>query len=340
MQKAFALLISMLCLGHAFGQELQEIVERDRSGKGFRVLSYNVENLFDTIADGSNNDEEFLPTSKKQYGSMKYRHKVSNVAKVIRSVGGWQAPELVGLIEVENRTVLLDVVEHESLQKGNYRIAHFDSPDPRGIDVALLYDSTLFEVIHLQRIPITKERMRTRDILFVSLLVEKKDTLHVFVNHWSSRRGGKEKSSYKREIAAAELKHYTDSLQRFSQNSNILVMGDFNDSPRDKSVNLLCGADSWPLVNMCSAFGQNTGTYKYRGVWDVIDQIMVSPALVGGQSGLQVNDEQATVFNHAMLLVKDEKYGDVYPKRSWKGAYYNWGFSDHLPVFLDVSFTK
>ena len=341
MQKVFTCLIGVFFTIGVFGQDLQSKVEWDRSGKGFRVLSYNVENLFDTIADGTNNDEEFLPSSQKQYNSIKYRHKVSNLAKVIRSTGGWQAPELVGLIEVENRLVLLDLIEHESLKKVNYRIAHFDSPDPRGIDVALLYDSTLFQAVHLQRIPVTKEGLRTRDILFVSLLVNQKDTLHVFVNHWSSRWGGKEKSSYKRELAASTLKLFTDSLQRHSKHANVLLLGDFNDSPSDKSIGILCDSiASFPLVNTCINIDKNTGSYKYRGVWDVIDQIIVSPSLKNGHAGLVLKDEQAVIFNHPMLLVEDDKYGDFYPKRCWKGAYYNWGFSDHLPIFIDIQFTK
>ena len=339
MHRAAHLLVFFMLLGTLNGQDLAEIVERDRVDIGFRVLSYNVENLFDTIADGSHQDEEFLPQSEKQYNTGKYRHKIGNLAKVIRSVGGWKAPELVGLIEVENRGVLIDLARHESLKKGQYRIAHFDSPDPRGIDVGLLYDSTMFELIQLSRIPITEKGMRTRDILFVSLKTNSSDTIHVFVNHWSSRRGGKEKSSYKREIAAKVLKSYTDSLYEHSPDVNMIIMGDLNDSPQDKSAMILSQAEHMPLVNLCDDLDPNTGTYKYRGVWDVIDQVMVSQAMVSGASGLQVKDA-AVIYNDRELLIEDDKYGDYYPKRCWKGNFYNGGYSDHLPLFIDVYFTK
>jgi len=317
---------------------LDDVIERDREGSAIRVVSYNVENLFDTIADGSNNDEEFLPHAEKNYNSSKYFHKIGNLAKVIRGVGGWRAPEIVGLIEIENRGVLLDLVSHASLKKGNYKIAHFDSPDPRGIDVALLYDSTIASVLHLEPITIAEENLRTRDILYVKLLVAQKDTLHTFVNHWSSRRGGKEASSYKREIAAGILKTFTDSIQKQHAHANILIMGDFNDSPVDPSIQLLVAAKDFSLINLTDGFSATQGTYKYRGVWDVIDQIIVSPNLLLQDSELKVLDNRAYIYQKDFLLVEDEKYGDYYPKRCWRGNFYNGGFSDHLPIFVDISF--
>ena len=322
----------------SFAQTLDDVVEREREGMAIRIVSYNVENLFDTIADGSSNDEEFLPSATKNYNSSKYWHKIGNLAKVIRAVGGWDAPEIVGLVEIENRGVLLDLISHASLKQANFKIAHYDSPDPRGIDVALLFDSTIASVLHVQRIEINEQNLRTRDILYVKLLVASDDTLHAFVNHWSSRRGGKEASSYKREIAASILKRVTDSIQKNNFNAKILVMGDFNDSPVDPSIQLLVTKNEFALTNLTGNFSQTEGTYKYRGVWDVIDQILVSSALLNQNVGLKIPDNRAYIFKKDFLLVADEKYGDYYPKRCWRGDFYIGGFSDHLPVFVDVSF--
>lgn len=331
----------LLIAGAAFCQPLEQVIEREREDKTIRVVFYNVENLFDTIADAHVADEEFLPSAVRAWDTKKYKIKISNIAKSIRTIGGWQAPEIVGLAEIENRSVLLSLAKHHSLKEANYSILHFDSPDPRGIDVALLYNTKIVEVIYAEPIRVEMEHSRTRDILYAKLLVRKSDTLHVFVNHWSSRSGGKEESEYKRVAAAKTLQHITDSIFRTSLHSNILVMGDLNDGPREASVSVLTDTSlTHSFTNLMVSLPQTEGSHKYRGVWDYLDQILVSPALKDGSSNMKVLENRAYIGKLDFLLEEDDRYGDFYPKRTWKGDAFVGGFSDHLPVFCDLHFKK
>ena len=316
-------------------QTLEEALEQDREGKAIRVVFYNVENLFDTIADAGIQDEEFLPKSDKQWNTVRYRTKIANLAKTLRAVGGWQAPEIIGLAEIENRTVLIDLIQHNVLATTNYGIVHYDSDDPRGIDVGLCYNQDLLEAVYAEPVKMRAENVRTRDILYVKFLVNQQDTLHVFVNHWPSRRGGQEASQHKRLFAAERLKNKTDSILQQDRNANILAMGDFNDTPRDTSLRFLTNTTNLPLLNLMTALPETSGSHKYRGVWDYLDQILVSQSLMDNEI-LQLSYPQGYVFKQPFLLEDDEKYGDFYPMRSWKGNFFISGFSDHLPVFVDV----
>lgn len=301
----------------------------------FRVAFYNVENLFDTIDDAGVHDEEFLPNSQKSWSSWRYQAKVANMAKVIRAVGGWQPPDIIGLVEVENRGVMIDVTQHPVLRNANYGIVHFDSDDARGIDVGLCYRTENIEVLQAQALKINTLSMLTRDILYAALLLNKKDTLHIFVNHWPSRRGGKEASEHKRVWAAQNLKHKTDSILQASPNAAILAMGDFNDTPNDSSLHVLSEAPNFALNNLMTDLPQTEGSHKYHGVWDYLDQILVSDALMGG-GYLSLAKPTATVFRASFLLEVDDRYSDFFPKRTWKGDYFINGFSDHLPVYVDI----
>ncbi len=339
--KATLTIFCSLLLATVFGQTLEEAVERNREGNSVRVVFYNVENLFDTIADANIADEEFLPTAVKAWDTKKYRIKVANTAKTIRAVGGWQAPEIVGLAEIENRSVLLSLANHTALKAANYAVLHFDSPDPRGIDVALLYNQNSVEVLFASPIKVRLENSRTRDVLYAKVLVAQKDTLHLFVNHWSSRSGGQQESEPKRVAAAKTVKHVTDSILSTQKNANILVMGDFNDSPKDASLQILSNTNNaQPFTNLMSALPATSGSHKYKGVWDYLDQILVSGAVLQGKSGLALVNKSAYVFSQDFLVEADDRYGDVYPKRTWKGDMFVGGYSDHLPVFCDLSFKK
>lgn len=337
--KKLFILSALLCIAQFAFAQWQQAVEQPRENS-FRVAFYNVENLFDTVADAKIRDEEYLPQSEKNYNSRKYRIKVANIAKTIRAIGGWQAPEIVGLAEIENRSVLIDLIDHNALQKANYGIVHYDSKDPRGIDVALLYSKKLATVLYARPITVEMEHSRTRDILYAKLLLKQSaDTLHVFVNHWSSRWGGKQASEYKRIAAAKTLKKVTDSLQ-INGVKNILVMGDFNDAPRDNSLGLLTNqTGNLPLKNLMLNLPPTRGSHKYKGVWDYLDQILITQSLKNETSKLHVRNNRAYVFTADFLSTNDEKYGDIYPYRSWKGSYFTGGFSDHFPVFCDLVFT-
>ncbi len=320
-------------------QDLQEALEFDRTDKAVRVVFYNVENLFDTIDDAKLRDEEFLPNSEKNWNTPKYRLKIANLAKTIRAVGGWKAPELVGMAELENRLVMLDLAAHPVLAAANYEVLHYDSDDPRGIDVGLLYNRELIEVLYAEPIKMRMENVRTRDILYAKLLVADVDTLHLFINHWSSRRGGKEQSEPKRIAAAEIVKMHTDSIQKHNANAAILVMGDFNDEPIDESLMTLTAAEEFPFINLMAEMPVTTGSHKYRGVWSYLDQILVSGCMLDQCGNLGIR-ERAYVYSDSNLLEEDERYGDFYPYRTWKGPVFSAGFSDHLPVFVDVIYNK
>jgi len=338
MQKTSLLIALFLSLA-IYGQTLPEVLDEERQGNAFRAVFYNIENLFDTLDNASVQDEEFLPNAEKQWDSRKYRIKISNMAKAIRSVGGWQAPELIGLVELENRKVLLDLTAHTALRSGNYEIVHYDSDDPRGIDAALLYNTELFSVIYSKPIKMRLEDVNTRDILYVKLLVAQKDTLHVFVNHWPSRRGGKEQSEAKRVKAANILRGVVDSILADNPLANILAMGDFNDAPADKSMLVLAGASSaHSLTNLMATMPNTQGSHKYNGMWDYLDQLLVSPSMLSQTSGLGLKHEMAYVFNVDFLVESDDRYGDFVPFRTWKGPVFIAGFSDHLPVFVDITY--
>jgi predicted extracellular nuclease len=321
------------------GQSLQEVLDEERQGSAFRAVFYNLENLFDTLDAAGVQDEEFLPNAEKSWDSRKYRIKVANMAKAIRSIGGWQAPELVGVVEVENRKVLLDLIDHPALKSAYYEIVHYDSDDPRGIDAALLYNPELFKVIYAKPIKMRLENVRTRNILYVKLIAAKKDTLHVFVNHWPSRRGGKEQSEAKRVKAADILRGVIDSILENNPAANILAMGDFNDAPTDKSLIVLAGeGNNKALNNLMATLPKTQGSHKYSGNWDYLDQLLVSQALIANNAGLVLKHQKAFVFNVDFLVENDDRYGDFVPFRTWKGPVFIAGFSDHLPVFVDITY--
>jgi len=328
------ILLLTLFIGQIQAQNWQEAVETDREGKAVRFVFYNVENLFDTILDAGIDDSEFLPNSAKAWNSVKYRLKVGNLAKVIRSTGGWQTPDLVAVCEIENRYVLQDLARHEALKSAGYQIVHYDSNDPRGIDVGLLYSPKNLEVLHSEPIRMRVENLRTRDILYVKFLLAKTDTIHVFVNHWPSRRGGVEASEPKRMAAAQILAATIDSIQKNNTTANIVVMGDFNDTPNNNSLKYL--AEKQNLTNLMSGQPVTSGTHKYRGVWDYLDQIIVSQPLLVQKNTVRINHNKSFIFQAGYLLEEDEKFGDTFPFRTWKGDVFINGFSDHLPVFIDI----
>ena len=205
----------------------------------FKVVFYNVENFFDPGIDSVNIDLEFTPPGEKHWTWSRYKVKLGHLYKTLIAVGAWDPPGLIGLCEVENRKVLDDLVNKTPLSKLEYKVVHFDSPDHRGIDCALLYLSKRFQPIHSFTLPVRFQDnpdFTTRDILYVQgILTETGDTLHVFVNHWPSRRGGKEKSEKNRLQAATTLKRNIEEINSKKQNPNILIIGDFNDTPTNKS---------------------------------------------------------------------------------------------------------
>ncbi len=313
-----------------------------------RVMFYNTENLFDTYDDTLTADEEFTPEGERHWNNHKFYDKLNKVYKVIVAVGGWEPPALVGLAEIENRSVLDKLVYDTPLSHFGYHIIHHESPDWRGIDVALLYRNEFFRPLHEEAIRVSfpfDTASRTRDILYVKGLLFDKYMIHIFVNHWPSRYGGYLATVDKRNHAAAILKSKTDSLLRINPQTAILIMGDFNDGPADASLSEVLDArppEGNPadtiLFNMMysESLSTKTGTLKYRGNWDVFDQIVVSGCLVNEHSDLVIEQKRANIFRADFLLEDDETYLGKKPNRTYSGYRYHGGYSDHLPVFSDL----
>lgn len=308
---------------------------------------YNVENLFDTIDDPHIRDNSYLPDSKVPWNSERYQHKLDNLAKVISSVDTTGYPTLFGLCEVENAEVVFDLVNHPDLGNASYRILHKDSPDERGIDVALLYQDKYYTPVETNYIELIfpwNPTNNTRDILYSKGVVGKNDTLHIFINHWVSRWGGQEKTEPSRRFIGKKLKHITDSIFRLQPDANIIIAGDLNDNPTDLSVSDDLGAlpvskpiKGQTLYNLShSQYLDGQGSLYYRG-WDMFDQIIVSSSLLSGNNSIQTTSEKQTVIKHDWMLYHPKK-GQARPNRTSSGGKYFGGYSDHLPVF--IRFTK
>ena len=310
-----------------------------------KAMIYNVENLFDTINDPNKDDEEFLPSAKKNWNSKRYQEKLRHITQVMSTAG---FPELVGLCEIENKGVLNDLVAMDSLKPFGYQVVHFDSPDERGVDVGLLIKSNSFKFVSAKsvRVQLPGENPRpTRDILYAKLAF-KRDTLHVFVNHWPSRRGGEEESEPNRIAAAQTLKHVSDSLFKVSSDSKILIMGDLNDYPTNKSVKDVLGAT--PVEALAKRTGfinlvaplmeKGEGSEYYQGKWTMLINVISSTSLVKSVRGLRIGT--AGILKKDFLLYKNEKKGTEEPNRTYGGDRYYGGYSDHLPVLVDLQWNK
>ncbi len=322
----------LMCLFFSTGSFAQETYHR--------IAFYNQENLFDYENDSLIKDEEYLPEGKRHWDQYRYREKSNRMAKAILSIGEWQAPDIVGVCEVENRRVLEDLVHNEVLKKLNYGIVHYDSPDRRGIDVGLLYRKDRVKVHYSKPVQVKNTEdisFKTRDILYVKLSIAG-DTLHLFVNHWPSRYGGQQQSEPKRILAANTLRTVVDSLQAHQKQSKIIIMGDLNDSPENLSVKQYLKAVKNPdeqgeLKNLMQELPVNEGSHRYKGEWSYLDQIIVSQVLLRQE---EIRGNQAFVHRPDFLLEVDERYPGKKPFRTFIGLRYQKGFSDHLPVYIDL----
>ena len=335
MRKLLIGLIALLLVYTSTAQEKKFAV--------YGVAFYNLENLFDTKKDSIINDEEYTSEGANAWDENKYKNKLNNMAYVLNQLGGKylpQGPAVIGVSEVENRGVLEDLVKTNEFAQRGYEIVHYDSPDFRGIDVALLYNPKLFTVESSKAIPFKvtdNPNFKTRDQLLVTgyLAGEK---IHVIVAHWPSRRGGKQ-SDY-RERAAALGKTIIDSLYKVDPNSKVFYMGDLNDDPFDKSISKVIGAkrnqadvEKGGMFNpFWNILDSGVGSLAYNGSWNLFDQIMVSNNLVGTDR-TNLKFWKAEVFNKDFLINQDGQFKG-YPKRTFsKGIWLN-GYSDHLPTIV------
>lgn len=308
---------------------------------------YNLENLFDTVNNPSKNDDEFTPGGDLKYNSRIYWDKLAHLSDAISQIGTDINPDgvaILGVAEVENDTVLNDLIRTEKLKGRKLRFVHYESPDIRGIDVGLLYNPKYFTVISSAALFVklpggSKDSYLTRDVLYVKGILDG-DTVHVFVNHWPSRIGGEERSDPARAAAAMVSKIRVDSLVALNPRAKILIMGDLNDDPISPSITKVIKAKSriedvkpGDIYNPWTDFyKKGIGTLAYQDAWGLFDQIMLSGGwLDKAQNGYFY--QKAVIFNKQFLVQKTGKYRG-YSKRTWDGTTYNYGYSDHFPVYI------
>lgn len=314
----------------------------------YRLMFYNVENLFDVVDDPDKRDDEFTPEGSRRWTNKRFYAKLNNIYKVIMAVGKWEPPAVVGLCEVENEFVLNRLIYETPLKRFNYKIIHYDSPDGRGIDVGLIYRDDQFTPLHSEPVPVTfpdEPTDKTRDILYVKGLIGDREMVHIFINHWPSRFGGYMETRPKRNRAAEILKHKTDSLFAINPSVSIVIMGDFNDGPEDESIaevllakKVMNTPDTASLYNLMLAErpGWKFGTLKFREYWDTFDQVIVSGGLLLQTGSLSVDPEPEVIFHDDFLMKEDERYMGKQLFRTYSGFSYLGGYSDHLPVFVDI----
>ena len=277
------------------------------------VVSYNVENLFHPENDSLTNDDEWTVNGERHWSFARYNRKVENITKVLTNIGEWSGVDVVGLQEIENAAVVKKLCY--TLRRGEYGFVHYDSPDRRGIDVALIYKKSRVDTLRSEKLKVKSEVFTTRDILYVSALVDKKDTIHFFVCHLPSQRGGAAESAWKREAAKATLQQAVDSVLATNKDAHIIVMGDMND-------------EKIRVNGLVDKRISGNGTHKFQGRWSFLDHFFVSPS---------INEvSTARIYDAQWIQESDERYMGLKPKRTYNGFTYQNGYSDHLPIVLTV----
>ena len=310
-----------------------------------RIAFYNVENLFDNEADTIINYNQYNPHGDHNWTYYRYQKKLIHLYKVIVAMGNKQLPSVIGLAEIENGKVLNDLLKLTPLKYANYKIIHYESADHRGIDVALLYDLKILKILFSEPIHITNKSgklMSTRDILYVKGIIDA-DTIHFFINHWPSPYGGLMKTEPKRRLVATILGGKIDSVFKTNKNAKIIVMGDFNEDKNGKAIAHLLnitGKNNLVSLNYQSLYGNSKGSIKHKQKWVLFDRFLLSESLANKKKMPFVKHKTFYIFDEEFLLKQDYKYGGWKTNRTYNGFKYNGGFSDHLPIFLDIYFTK
>ncbi|WP_273568845.1 endonuclease/exonuclease/phosphatase family protein [Maribacter halichondriae] len=318
-------------------------LKRKKGKQLFTIAFYNLENLFDTEDDPNTLDDDFTPTGFKKWTKKRYKRKLYKLSKTISEIGqksSQKVPVLVGIAEVENETVIRDLIGAEPLRDIDYGYVHYDSPDERGIDTALLYHKDFFEVLHSEPITLyvenlNGERDTTRDILYVHGRLNGEE-VHIFVNHWPSRRDGAEETDYKRIVAAHTIQDFMKKIEEHQEMPNYIVMGDFNDDPSSTSIQTLMksGALYNPMEKLHAPFAR--GSTTHRRSWSLFDQIMVSHNFFNYQKGTH-SFAHANIFDDQFLTEFKGKYKGS-PFRTFAGKKYLGGYSDHFPVYIQLKF--
>lgn len=344
----------VMAIAVAFG-----VTAAEPSKKQFRVHGigfYNLENLFDTINNNGKYDHEFSPAGARKWNGDKYWSKINKLAYCISKMTTEQTkygPAILGISEIENRSVIQDLVKAEPIRSRGYQIIHHDSPDRRGVDVGMIYNPRMFQPIDVTNHTLFIEsnpEFRTRDQLCVTGILGARqgakmvgDTITVIVNHWPSRLGGQEQSSYLREAAAALSKHIADSIWAIRPNQAVIVMGDLNDDPHDRSCAVTLGAKKnvkdveshgfynpwWKLLD------KGIGTLAYKGAWNLFDQIIVSGSLVNPVGGYGLQYKNCRVNNFEFLVTKEGQRQGA-PLRTFSAGMWLDGYSDHFPTEIFI----
>ena len=322
--------------------------------KPYKVVFYNLENLFDTINDPNKNDEEYLPEGARKWTTYRYNQKLTNMSRVLFDIAAEDRnfPAVIGVSEIENRLVLEDLLATPKFAKTNYRIVHYDSPDRRGVDCAFFYrpDQFLLEGSEAHKISFPGQpNFLTRDLVAMWGKIEG-EPFYFIVSHWPSRLGGKERSQHSRDFVAAKCKHICDSVRTANPNTKVVIMGDFNDDATDASVVDVLGAkgnmkkleqnDMYnPFYAMLKA---GYGTLAYRDAWNLFDNIVVSENLATGSTGeLKIQKKEGAKFYGnifiAPYMVQKEGQYKNYPLRSFVGSNFQNGYSDHFPVYIYIA---
>jgi len=304
---------------------------KDKQNKNYQIAFYNVENLFDTINAPGKRDGEYTPSGAKEWDTEKYKQKLDRIAQVIASIDSTESLAAIGLAEIENRLVLEDLSKHKSIVELGLKIIHKESPDFRGIDVAMLYNPALLTEIESVFIEVNMNDSgkTTRDILKARLVDNTNDTILVYVNHWPSRWGGQEVTNRKRIAAATALKK---DLDREKSDCKVLIIGDLNDYPTNESVLTVLGADSVIGERLYNATfpihaDKNQGTHAYRGNWGVLDHAILSNNLMQNVDSVYVHKKQYMLY--------ENNAGKWFPSRTHSGKKYFAGYSDHLPIVVN-----
>lgn len=312
-----------------------------QSFHGRAIVSYNVENLFDTIDNDGVIDEEFLPDGKLKWNSERYKVKLDHLVEAI-TMNLSENPIVIGLVEIENKGVLTDLKKTGRLAKTNYEIAHKDSPDARGIDCGLLYDKSAFKLLKMENLKVSIDSIpdfKTRNILYVKGELQGGKIVHLFVNHWPSRRGGEGESEIKRIQAAKVARAKVDAILKADPKANIVLMGDFNDHPDNVSIRDVLKAKAVTDTNadLVDLFEDDQkagkGTHNFKGEWGILDHFIISKALFNGNNGIQLSPNDGKIVYEEKLLFT-QKDGSKKPSTTYGGPNYYGGYSDHLPIQL------
>lgn len=301
---------------------------------GFLTLvELNCENLFDYFHDEGKQDEEYLPDATRHWNKKRYWRKLNHTAQTLLSASDDGIPDLIALCEVENDSVMRDLTKRSLLRNAGYEYLVTQSPDLRGIDVALLYSPFTFSPIQSYPLRVKPvENMRpTRDILYVSGLIPSGDTIHVFVVHLPSRFGGERYSRPFRQAAAERLCQSVDSIQSVTPMPKILIAGDFNEEADGPVMRQICSHAICPLTKDARGANGVLGTYRYKGEWGSIDHILGSPYIYN-------KVEKAFIHAPLFLLEEDKQYGGFKPRRTYNGMRYQPGYSDHLPLVVRIRY--